>query len=218
MIKQPSRWAATKLKSTNLWQAAFVRPFEDRGNWKAALAALLSYAFGFVLVVTSGPWLIDDALSWPSPLEKLQQTTGVIVAAGQESTGGGGRGGASGSIGYVVVSTSKGKETFYATTKVKVLLKHRVGQVVTVWWQPSFKFQTWKVGTIKQASEIYVKDANWYALKYSELRPTLIEFDSKDHRWYWSMFALGLFLLVRPAWKHRHRKKNAVQPGFMQAQ
>jgi hypothetical protein len=216
MNKQPSRWAA-KLKSTSLWQAAFVRPFEDRANWKAGMAALLSYTFGFVLVVTSGPLLIDDALSWPVPLEEMQQTTGVIVSAGKESTGGGGRGGgAPGSIGYVVVSTSKGKETFYATTKVKVLLNHRVGQAVTVWWQPSFRFQTWKVGIIKQASEIYVKDANWYALKYSELRSTLIEFDSKDLRWYWSMLAFGLFLLVRPAWKHR--KKNEVQAGFIQAQ
>src|SRR5512139_1685691 len=206
MNKQPSRWAA-KLKSTNLWQAAFVRPFEGRANWKAALAALLSYAFGFVLVVTSGPWLVDDALSWPVPLEEMQQTTGVIVAAGKESTGGGGRGGgAPGSIGYLMVSTSKGNETFYATAKVNVLLGHRVGQVVTVWWQPGFKFQTWKVGGIKRVSEIYVRDANWYVLKYSDSRPTLIDFDSKDHRWYWSMLALGLFLLVRPAWKHRKKK------------
>ena len=86
-----------------------------------------------------------------------------------------------------------------------MLLGNRVGQVVPVWWQPSLKFQTWKVG-VKRAFEIYVRDANWYVLKYSESRPALIEFDSKDHRWYGSMLALGLFLLVRPAWKHREKQ------------
>lgn len=212
-IKQAIFAVLTRLVATNLWQAAFVRPFNDPANWKKGFGAFLAYSFGVVLVITGGPFLIDDALSWPGPLEAMHKTTGVIVSAGTQSTGSGGRGAGSAGIGYLVVSTpNHGEETFYAPRKVKVLLKHRVGQTVTIWWQPSFKFQLWKVGVIKKASEIYVKDVDWFVLKYSEDRPRQLAFDSKDHYWYWSMLGLGLFLLVRPAWKHR--KPNGITTGI----
>jgi hypothetical protein len=212
-IKQATFSVLTRLQATNLWQAAFVRPFNDPTNWRKGFGVLLAYSFGVVLVITGGPSLINDALSWPGPLETMHKTTGVIVSAGTKSTGSGGRGGGGGGIGYLVVSTpNNGEETFYGPRKVKVLLKHRVGQTVTIWWQPSFKFQLWKVGVIKKASEIYVKDVDWFVLKYSEDRPRQLAFDSKDHYWYWSMLGLGLFLLVRPAWKHR--KPNGITTGI----
>jgi len=182
-----------------------VRPFEDPTNWKKHMSTWLSYAFGLVLVVTGGPFLIDDILRQPLPVEEMHRTTGTIVAAGTESMGSGGRGGSGGRIGYVVVSTpSKSEETFYTgDTRVKLLLGHRVGQAITVWWQPSFSFGFWKVGTFKRAFELYVEDVDWYVLKYSADRPRQIAFDSKDHYWYLSMLGLGLFLLVKPVWAHR---------------
>lgn len=133
---------------------------------------------------------------------------------GKESLGSGGRGAAPGAIGYLVVSTGNGNEIFYANSRVKVLLGHRVGQVVTVWWQPGFRFRPLKgkVGVTKQASEILVRDANWYVLKYRKSRPSQIEFDSRDHLWYGAMLVLGLFLLVRPAWKHL-KKSDAEADG-----
>lgn len=130
-IKQAIFAAITRLQATNLWQAAFVRPFNDSTNLRKGPATGLAYSFGVVLVITGGPFLIDDALSWPGQLEAMHKTTGVIVSAGTQSTGSGGRGAGSAGIGYLVVSTpNHGEETFYAPRKVKVLLKHRVRQTV----------------------------------------------------------------------------------------
>jgi hypothetical protein len=56
---QSSRW--TRLKATDVWQAAFVRPFEDKKNWKKAVGALLAYAFGLVLIAAPITELINNS-------------------------------------------------------------------------------------------------------------------------------------------------------------
>jgi hypothetical protein len=200
----PSSRIRRRLAATWLWQAAFVRPFEDKLNWKKIMAVQLSYWFGLLFLVLGGTFLIDDSLRWPSPLDDMQRISGTIVSAGTKAVGGGGRGGGGRGVGYVVVATpDKSKETFYTwDRRIKLLLAHRIGQSVTVWWQPGFDLP-WALGWHKRAFEVHVSDIDWYVLKYVQDRPRQLAYDSKDDYWYWAMLVLGLVLLVKPVWTHR---------------
>lgn len=74
---QLSRWA--RLKATNFWQAAFVRPFpKSKVFWSPGLKALLAYAFGLLFLWVETIFLVNDALTWPTELEKMDRHIGVL--------------------------------------------------------------------------------------------------------------------------------------------
>lgn len=181
----------TRLKATNVWQAAFVRPFEDKANWKKHMAVLLSYSFGLLFVVSPMTMLIDDALSWPVPLEQMQQTSGVLtdVVIQRRATS------------YFVISTSEGGEQrFFKPALHKSDLRGLVNQRVTVWSQTGFVLF---YGQIQEPREIRLLGSNRNIFRYTENISHSIEFDKKDHYWFQVMLAFGLFLIARPVWKHR---------------
>lgn len=182
-------WA--RIKATNFLQAAFVRPFEDKKNWTKQMATLLSYAFGLLFVVTSISMLIDDALSWPMPIEQMQKISGnlsnVVISRRGPS--------------YLVVTTSSGNdERFFARSLQRIDLSNQIGHHVTVWSQAGFELF---YGRIKEARELRLDDSGRYVLMYMKNLPWLIQKDEKDQYWFLAMLALGLFLITRPVWKHR---------------
>lgn len=182
---------AMKIKTSNLWQAAFVRPFDDKTAWKKHMGTWLSYAFGLLFIVTSIVMLIDDALSWPVPLEQMQVTSGRLSDVSLQRRG----------PSYLVITTTTGnEERMFARWLPGTDLNMRIGQRVTVWSQAGFELFN---GRVQKASEVRLDAENRYVLGYSDRRPDGIQFDERDHYWFLAMLGLGLFLIAKPVWKHR---------------
>ena len=185
----PGRW--TRLKASNFWQAAFVRPFRDKTNWKKFMATWLSYAFGLLFVVASTSMLIDDGLSWPVPLDQMQKTSGRLSGVVTQRRG----------PSYLIVTTATGDEVrFYARWLPGVDIRSHIDRVVTVWSRDGFELFH---GRIHVAVEVRLEDESRFVLGYTERIPKGIEFDRGDHYWFFAMLTLGIFLIGRPIWKHR---------------
>lgn len=178
-----------KLKATNFWQAAFVRPFEDKANWKRFMSIWMFYGFGLVLTVTSISMLIDDVMSWPVPLEQMQKTSGILSSVEIQLRG----------PSYLVVTTpGRNEERFFARWLPGTNLRAQVGRRVTVWSKDGFELF---YGRVRIASEVKLDDGGDFVLGYSARRPEGVAFDKKDHYWFLAIFTLGLFLIIRPVWK-----------------
>ena len=183
------RWA--RLKTSNLWQAAFVRPFGDKTNWKKFMGTWLSYAIGLLLVIAPTNMLIDDALSWPVPLEKMEITDGILTDVVIQSR----------ATSYFVITTSEGdKHRFFKPALRKSDLRGLVGHRVMVWSQTGFVLF---YGRIQTPREIRPLGSDRNIFRYTENISHAIEFDEQDHHWLLAMLAFGLFLIARPVWKHR---------------
>lgn len=160
---------------------------------------LLSYAFGLLFLVSPITMLIDDALSWPVPLEQMRQTSGVLtdVVIQRRATS------------YFVITTSEGGEQrFFKPALRKSDLRGLVGQRVTVWSQTGFVLF---YGQIQEPREIRLLGSNRNIFRYTENISHSIDFDEKDHYWFLAMLAFGLFLIARPVWKHRNRVVETQQ-------
>lgn len=182
---------ALKIKTTNLWQAAFVRPFEDKTAWKKHMTTWLSYAFGLLFIVTSIVMLIDDALSWPVPLEQMREISGDLSSVTIQRRG----------PSYLVITATTGrKERIFARWLPGTDLKMRIGQRVTVWSQTGLELF---YGRVQKAAEVRLDAENRYVLGYLNRRSDGIQFDEYDHYWFLAMLGLGLFLVARPMWKNR---------------
>ena len=180
-----------KIKETNLWQAAFVRPFDEKTAWKQHMRTLLSYGFGLALIVASVVMLIDDALIWPLPLEQMRVTSGSLSHVSFQRR----------SSSYLVITTKSGtKERIFARGLPHTDLKLSLGQNVTVWSQTGFELFN---GVVQKAAEVRLDAQNRYVLGYSDRRPGGIKFDEKNHYWFLTMLGLGIFLIAQPVWKHR---------------
>lgn len=183
------KWA--RLKTSNFWQAAFVRPFSDKTNWKKFMATWLSYAFGLLLIVAPTSMLIDDALSWPVQLDQMQSTSGRLSSVVIQRRG----------PSYLVVTTASGDEVrFYARWLPGADVETHVGHGVTVWSRDGFELFH---GRIHVAVEMRLEDESRFVLGYTERIPAGIEYDEKDHYWLLAMLMFGMFLIARPIWQHR---------------
>lgn len=183
------RWA--KLKTSNICQAAFVRPFANKSDWKKYMAVWLSYAFGLMIIVSSTTMLIDDALSWPVPLEQMHKTEGTLSSIVIQRRG----------PSYLIVTSAEGHDIrFFARWLPGTDLKTYIGRRVTVWSNQGFELF---YGLVQNAADIQADGAERLTLGYQERIASGIEYDRKDHYWFLAMLALGLFLITRPVWKHR---------------
>jgi hypothetical protein len=135
--------------------------------------------------------LIDDALSWPVPLEQMRVTSGRLSAVSVQRRG----------PSYLVVTKTSGdEERIFARWIPGTDLKKRIGQQITVWSQPGFELFH---GLDQKAAEVRLDTENRYVLGYSDRRPEGIQFDEKNHYWFLAMLGLGIFLIAKPVWKHR---------------
>ncbi len=185
-----SGWVG-RVTTSNLWLAAFVRPFSDKANWKKFMAVGLSYAFGLLLVVVPTSMLIDDVLSWPMPLDQMQRISGRLSSVVIQRRG----------PSYLTVTTAAGDEVrFYARWLPGVDIGKHVAREVTVWSRDGFELFH---GRILVAVEVWLGDESRYVMGYTERISKAIEYDRRDHYWIFAMLVLGLLLIAWPIWKHR---------------
>jgi hypothetical protein len=181
-----------KIRTSNLWRAAFVRPFEEKTAWKKHMCILLSYGFGLALIVASVVMLIDDALRRPVPLDQMLVTSGRLSHVSIQRR----------SSSYLVITTKSGtEERLFARWLPHTDLKLRIGQHVMIWSQTGFELFN---GVVQKAAEVRLSEKR-FVLGYSDRRADGIQFDEKNHYWFLAMLTLGLFLITKPVWKHRRQ-------------
>lgn len=153
----------------------------------------LSYAFGLLLILTSTVMLIDDALSWPVPLDQMRVTSGRLSHVSIQRRG----------SSYLVITTKRGtEERIFARWLPGTDLRLRVGQHVTVWSQAGFELFG---GVIQKAAEVRLEPEKRLVLGYPDRMADGIKFDEQNHYWFLAMLVLGLFLIAKPAWTHRRQ-------------
>ncbi len=192
----PGRWV--RLKASNFWQAAFVRPYPPgKDKWKTRFATLLSYVVGiFLLIPLMSASLIDDYMTAPIPLGAMHKTTGVLVnitdcyRCPQL---------------FEVKLDSGDHLEFGASMDSLIKLKPYIGSEVTVWYQQGFHIATIKEPHffIDQVYEIKIKKNGEMLNQYQIRRGEWIARDNKDHWWFLAFLLLGLWLPFRIVWKHR---------------
>lgn len=186
--------AGARVAQTRLWQAAFVRPFEDPTDWKKHMTTWLSYAFGILLAVLLAPaFLIDDYLQRPALLGEMQETKGVVLKM---------RAPRRGLTSFVLDTRDGGRQQFFARSLRRSPLKP--GTEVTVWSQPGFELPlvSYPFGFKPDAKEVRLEKSGRYLVKYAESLPWRVKVEEQGHYWYLLMLAVGLFLMGRPVWRH----------------
>lgn len=182
--------AWVRLRASNFWQAAFVRPFDDKKNWKRAVGTLLAYAFGLLFIVAPITALIDGSLNVPVALDQMRSDAGQItdIAIGRRQGVGS----------FSIKTTSTENKKFYAHHLA--LIKLRKGEQVRVWSQEGFRLFS---GFIREVREIYIFGNQTYIFDYTKNQAWLAERHEQLYRWNWVALFFGIFLITRPWWKNR---------------
>lgn len=196
---KPSLWK--RMTETNLWQAAFVRPFPTgKENWKTRFISLLSYVIGiFLLIPLMSASLIDDYLTSPIPLEQMQKVNGVlsdIVNCHRCPQ-------------LFTMRKQSGEFIEFGTSMKNLLeLKPYIGREITVWWQRGFHIpNSSEIGFFnKKAYEIQISKSGEVLNQYQDKRNEWVTRDAKDHWWFLGGLFLGVWLPFRILWKYRKPK------------
>ena len=180
-----------RLKASNFWQAAFVRPFpKSNVFWSPGLKALLAYAFGLFFLWVGASSLVNDVLTWPTELDKMDRHVGVLTAIHVPKRG----------APHFVLRESGGNEIRYSVNIFEALkLQKSRNALITVWSQQGFRL----IRLERNAIEVRLDKTGRYVFEYGKYRDRLIQRDERDHWWYWGMLLLGIFLISLPWLKHR---------------
>lgn len=190
-------WA--RLTKSNFWQAAFVRPFADKNNWKKVVGTLLAYAFGVVFLWGGTASLIDDAMRHPVTLDKMDKNVGVLTMIRMPKKG----------TPTFSLSTSDGRDIRYIVSIYQAIeLEKFRNSSVTVWSQDGFHL----IWFAKFPYEIMLNDSGKHVFRYEKNRQRFVDYDEQDHWWQLGGLMFGFFLITRPWWKHR---KSVSQTHYL---
>lgn len=186
------RWKAflAWIKTTEAWQIFFVRAFPPGEKyWRKRFANGMSLVFAPVFLFTGLDSLIVDATNPILELEQMDKRVGVLLEVHTPRRG----------LDSVDIRTADGRAIRYEGSfgAIDDELRRHVGQTVTVWGQRELSLY----GARNNANQI---EANGRLIRdYRDVRIHMESFDRWDHKFYGTLFVLGLLLPLRVWWKDR---------------
>jgi hypothetical protein len=194
-LEQTTRWA--RLKATNFWQAAFIRPFpSEESRWKTRLASTLSYAFGPLLILLMSASLIDGYMTSVIPLESMHKTTGVLQSVTSCIK----------CPSLFEVRQQNGTSTIFSSYPGELnKLRLYTGTDVTVWSQVGFQLPTLGDGHFffNKVYEIKIQKNSEFLNKYDKNRDKWLMQENSQRWWDFVFLLVGIWLPFRVWWKHR---------------
>ncbi len=181
-------WA--RIKTSNFWQAAFVRPFTDKKNWKKAVGTLLAYAFGVVFIVAPTAELIDGSLNYPVPLDRMRVDNGSVADIQINRRQGFGS--------FSIKKQDGEKQRFFIHHLA--LVKLREDEQVRVWSQKGFRLFN---GVIYEAREVLIVDQQKLILEHTKNLAWLKRRYEHLKSWDVLFLILGVLLITYPWLRHR---------------